>query len=111
MKISTVKTDKALIINIEEAEANFSKSDQFKELVFQEIEKGNHQLILSFKQVDYLDSSFLGAVVAVLKHLIPLQGKLVLVELNTDIKNLFELTRLDKVFEIKDDVLEALNIF
>ncbi|QEK51230.1 STAS domain-containing protein [Pedobacter aquae] len=111
MKISTVKTDKALIINIEEAEANFSKSDQFKELVFQEIEKGNHQLILSFKQVDYLDSSFLGAVVAVLKHLIPLQGKLVLVELNTDIKNLFELTRLDKVFEIKDDVVEASNIF
>jgi anti-sigma B factor antagonist len=111
MKISTVKTDKALIIIIEEAEANFSKSDQFKELVFQEIEKGNHQLILSFKQVDFLDSSFLGAVVAELKHLIPLQGKLVLVELNSDIKNLFELTRLDKVFEIKDDVVEASNIF
>ena len=111
MKINTVKSDKALIINIEEAEANFSKSDQFKELVFQEIEKGHHQLIISFKQVDYLDSSFLGAVVAVLKHLIPLQGKLILVELNADIKNLFELTRLDKVFEIKEDVNEASNIF
>ncbi|WP_026903377.1 STAS domain-containing protein [Pedobacter glucosidilyticus] len=111
MKINSVKQDNCLVIYINENEANFSKSDKFKELVFQEIDQGNLNIIISFKEVNYLDSSFLGAVVAILKHLIPLNGKLVLTQLNQDIKNLFELTRLDKVFNIEYDFSEALNVF
>ncbi|MET3113869.1 anti-sigma B factor antagonist [Pedobacter sp. CG_S7] len=111
MKISKQTINDVLIIVIENKEANLSKSEQFKELVFEEITNGARNLIISFKNVEYLDSSFLGALVAILKHLIPLKGKLVITDLNEDILNLFELTRLDKIFNLQTNVEVSLQNF
>ena len=111
MKISKQTITDVLIITIENKEANLSKSEQFKELVFEEIANGARNLIISFKNVEYLDSSFLGALVAILKHLIPLKGKLVITDLNEDILNLFELTRLDKIFNLQTNVEASLQKF
>lgn len=108
MNLSKEKVNNILIISIEEKEANLSKADHFKQLVSAEIEKGERNLIISFKNVEYLDSSFLGALVAILKHLIPLKGRLVLTDLNGDIENLFELTRLNKIFNLKQDLKTAM---
>lgn len=107
MNISKEKNNQILIITIEEKEANLSKSEMFKELVSQEIDNGAHEIIISFKNVAYLDSSFLGALVAILKKLLPVNGKLVLTDLNKDIENLFELTRLDKIFVLRNDLKTA----
>lgn len=111
MKITKQKIDDTLVITIEEREANLSKSEQFKELVLQEISTGERKIIVSFKNVDYVDSSFLGALVAVLKSLLPLNGKLVLIAMNDDITNLFQLTRLDKIFILKENLETALTEF
>lgn len=108
MNLSKEKTNNILVLNIEEKEANLSKADHFKQLVIEEIDKGERKLIVSFKNVEYIDSSFLGALVGVLKHLLPLKGQLVLSDLNGDIENLFELTRLNKIFNIKKDVNTAM---
>ena len=107
MNISKEKYNRILVITIEEKEANLSKSELFKELVSHEIDNGEHEIIISFKKVAYLDSSFLGALVAILKKLLPVNGKLVLTDLNKDIENLFELTRLDKIFVLKNDLKTA----
>jgi anti-sigma B factor antagonist len=111
MKLTKETIDNILVIIIENKEANLSKAEQFKELMLQEIELGARNLIISFKNVDYLDSSFLGALVAVLKKLLPLQGKLVITELNNDILNLFTLTRLDKIFTLSSTVTTSLEKF
>lgn len=111
MKLTKETIDNILVIVIENKEANLSKAEQFKELMLQEIERGARQLIISFKNVEYLDSSFLGALVAVLKKLLPLNGKLVITELNEDILNLFTLTRLDKIFTLRSTVETSLEIF
>ncbi|MBG6233692.1 anti-sigma B factor antagonist [Pedobacter sp. CAN_A7] len=111
MKLTKETIDNILVIIIENKEANLSKAEQFKELMLQEIELGARNLIISFKNVDYLDSSFLGALVAVLKKLLPLQGKLVITELNDDILNLFTLTRLDKIFTLSTTVKTSLEKF
>jgi len=108
MNISKEKTNNILVLNIDEKEANLSKADQFKQFVIDEIDKGERKLIVSFKNVEYIDSSFLGALVGILKHLLPLKGQLMLSDLNGDIENLFELTRLNKIFNIKKDVNTAL---
>ncbi|PST83368.1 anti-anti-sigma factor [Pedobacter yulinensis] len=102
MNLKKEKINDVLLITIEEREANLSKAESFKDKVLQDIQSGETQLVISFKNVTYLDSSFLGALVAILKNLLPLKGQLTLTELNEDIQNLFELTRLDKVFVIKD---------
>lgn len=111
MKIRKQKIDQILAITIEEKEANLSKSDYFKELVLKDINLGERKIIISFANVDYIDSSFLGALVAILKSLLPLEGKLVLISMNEDIINLFQLTRLDKIFILKDNLEEALKQF
>lgn len=111
MKLTKETIDNILVIVIENKEANLSKAEQFKELMLQEIERGARQLIISFKNVEYLDSSFLGALVAVLKKLLPLNGKLVITELNEDILNLFTLTRLDKIFTLRSTVETSLENF
>ena len=109
MNLNKKNINDVLLIVIEEKEANLSKSDRFKELVLDEINQGARKLIISFKNVEYLDSSFLGALVAVLKNLLPVGGKLTLTDLNGDIENLFELTRLDKIFTLKETLEIALQ--
>ncbi len=111
MKLNKEIVNNVLIIVIENKEANLSKSELFKEEVIRDIEKGNKNLIISFRNVEYLDSSFLGALVAILKNTLPLGGKLVLTDLNEDILNLFELTRLDKIFTLKPDLPTSLAVF
>jgi len=111
MKLSKQTINDVLVIVIENKEANLSKSEQFKEMMFKDIEDGSHNLVISFENVEYLDSSFLGALVAVLKKLLPLKGKLVLTHLNEDIRNLFELTRLDKIFSIESNIEISLQQF
>ncbi|MDB5019894.1 MAG: anti-anti-sigma factor [Pedobacter sp.] len=111
MNLSKEKVNGILVVTIEEKEANLSKSDRFKELIVEEINVGERKIIVSFKNVEYLDSSFLGALVGVLKILLPLNGKLVITELNADIENLFELTRLNKIFVIKNDLQTAMLDF
>ena len=111
MKLSKKTINDILVIVIENKEANLSKSEQFKELILEEITNGARNLIISFKNVEYLDSSFLGALVAILKNLLPLNGKLVITEMNEDILNLFELTRLDKIFTLKPSVETSLQNF
>ncbi|MEJ5961722.1 STAS domain-containing protein [Pedobacter immunditicola] len=111
MKLSKQTINDVLVIVIENKEANLSKSEQFKELIFEDIEDGAHNLVISFQNVEYIDSSFLGALVAILKKLLPLKGQLVLTHLNDDILNLFELTRLDKIFTIESNLEISLKKF
>lgn len=100
-----------VLLTISDKDANLTKSENFKEIVFKEIESGTRKLIISFEHVEYLDSSFLGALVAILKNLVPKNGKLILIELNNDIRNLFELTRLDKIFHLENSLETALDDF
>lgn len=111
MKLTKQNINDVLVIVIENKEANLSKSEQFKEMVLEDIAKGARKLIISFKNVEYLDSSFLGALVAILKKLLPLKGKLIITDLNEDILNLFELTRLDKIFTLMPNLETSLENF
>ena len=109
MNIKRQNIDEFLVLTIVDKDANMTKSDYFKEKVMEDIEKGTKNIIISFECVEYIDSSFLGALVAILKKLLSENGKLILIELNNDIRNLFELTRLDKIFDLKNSLETALE--
>lgn len=111
MKLTNHQIDDVLLLRIKEKDANLSVAELFKELVFREIARGDNKLIISFEEVEYVDSSFLGALVAILKKLMSVEGKLVIISLNEDIKHLFTLTRLDKVFILEDDLESAKTHF
>ena len=57
------------------------------------------RVILDLSEVEFLDSSGLGAVVAVMKHLGP-ERRLELAGLTPTVQKVFRLTRMDSVFTI-----------
>jgi anti-sigma B factor antagonist len=88
-------------------EGNLANSDEFKKEVIKLFDQYHKRIILNLEQVEYIDSSFLGALVSSLKYLITFKSDIILVGLHKDIAEMFELIRLDKVFKIYGSFNEA----
>lgn len=82
----------------------------FKQQVLEAIDGETKNVLLDLSHVEFIDSSCLGALVSILKS-VSGQGELVLCSLNGTIQNLFKLTRMDRIFSIKENRQEALNLF
>lgn len=106
--IHIVKEDRYLLVDVNLAEANLSNADEFKKQIVALLDEKKKSIVLNLEQVKYIDSSFLGAIVAALKHAIGTQLDVILVGLQPDIYNLIKLIRLDKVFKIYKDYSEVL---
>ena len=64
------------------------------------VERGYRHYTIDLAQVDYIDSSGLGVLVAIQKRALQLGGGTKIKGLKGVVKEVFELTRLTKVFEI-----------
>lgn len=89
-----------VLVEIGIAEANLSEAERFKTEMVRLIDQGEPHYIVSFENVEYVDSSFLGALVSSLKYAMSKDSDIAVVNLNKDIHNLFKLIRMDKVFKI-----------
>jgi len=76
---------------------------QFKEQVGAIIAGGEKRLVLDLERITFIDSSGLGALVALLKR-VGSEGHLGLVRVQPAVKRLLAMTRLDRVFTIHDPV-------
>ncbi|NLN77067.1 MAG: STAS domain-containing protein [Armatimonadetes bacterium] len=85
-------------------------SARFREAMIELIEGGSASLIISLLKVDYIDSSGLGALVGGLKRSTENGGRIVLLCNNPQIRKVFEITGLEKVFPIYEDEADALSI-
>ena len=65
------------------------------------IDKGQKLFLFDLSQVDYIDSTGLGMLVFIQKQAQKRGGSIVLRGLHGIVKEIFELTRLTKVFEIQ----------
>jgi len=75
----------------------------FKEALVGLIDQGNSQLVIDFSTVTFLDSSGLGALVGVLKK-IGHRGDLLVCGLISDVEQMFQVCRMDRVFGIHPNV-------
>ncbi len=79
---------------------------------FDELIKNNIiKIIINFKNVSYIDSSGLATIIEMLQRLKKIQGELRMSNLPQKIKNLFEITKIDKLFQMYLTEEEALNNF
>ncbi len=85
--------------------------NQFKDKIDAIINEGRKRLIMDFQEVSYLNSMGLGVVAATLKKVKKDKGDLKLINLSPSVQELFELTRLTKVFEIFDSEESAIKSF
>jgi anti-anti-sigma factor len=100
-----------LIVKIEEKRATIEFSGTLKDDLINKIEQGNSNVIIDLSATEFVDSSFLGTLVAGLKKTDINGGNLKIVDLQEPVRAMFELTRLYKIFEIFDTVEDALNSF
>jgi len=74
-------------------------------------ESGRRKLLLNFSNVEYLSSAALGKLITLNKKLQGVGGKLVLCQIDPQIYEVFEITKLDKFFTIVKEEQAALQSF
>ncbi|MEH2273438.1 MAG: STAS domain-containing protein [Nostoc sp.] len=79
---------------------NATTSQDFRQNITNILETGAKIVLVDFKDVTFMDSSGLGALVLAFKTLRAADSKLVLCSISEQVRILFELTNMDKVFEI-----------
>ncbi|WP_039058397.1 STAS domain-containing protein [Enterobacter sp. Bisph1] len=79
-----------------------SVAASFREQIANEMADAHHALIIDFSRVDFIDSSCLGTLVSLLKMMNG-KGEMLVCDLKPGIRNMFTLTRMDRVFRICDD--------
>jgi anti-sigma B factor antagonist len=107
MNLNLEKINGYSVVFIAEERIDAHNSGELKEYILRLIEQGDHQIIVVLKQVRFIDSSGLGALLSGYKNAAAKSGKLVLVSLQTQVFSMFELTRLNRVFEIYSDLTEV----
>jgi len=79
---------------------NATSAQEFRQNITDVLVSGAKIELVDFKDVTFMDSSGLGALVLAFKTLRAADTKLVLCSINEQVRILFELTNMDKVFEI-----------
>jgi stage II sporulation protein AA (anti-sigma F factor antagonist) len=108
MELSFAETNSCLIVNIE-GDLDLHTAEHFKQQVDEKITAGNHNLILNFTQVNFVDSSGIGAILSKYKQLNNLGGKLVIANISPQIKRIFEVSGILRVIDIYSSEKEAVK--
>jgi anti-anti-sigma factor len=80
-----------------------TKASQFRAEINNMVDAGADIVLVDLKDVSFIDSSGLGALVVALKAVRTAGGKLYLCSVNEQAKMLFELTSIDQLFDIFAD--------
>jgi anti-sigma B factor antagonist len=85
---------------------------QLGQELFQLVEVDNHdKLLLNFSSVDFLSSAALGKLITLDKKMKAHAGRLKLSNIRPEIYEVFAITKLNRLFDIRDDEADALAAF
>lgn len=106
-----VRTDDGIII-IKSLSKNIDADvcTEFKVKLMAIVNKGNKLFLIDLSQVDFIDSRGLGALISTLKKIKSNNGHLALCGLKSTVVNLFNITRMNQVFQIAKDETEGLEL-
>lgn len=111
MQIEVATEGKVLVVIPRHSRIDASVSTEFKGTMVDLINQGNTLIVLNLSDVDFIDSSGLGVMVSSLKT-IDGEGDLALCCVRDTVMKLFNLTRMNRVFQIfpaEHDAVQALN--
>ena len=77
-----------------------AKGSEFRQEIGEMVENGVNIVLIDFQDVTFMDSSGLGALVLALKTVRAAGGKFFVCSINEQVRMLFELTSMDRVFQI-----------
>ena len=97
------------VIQVNRRRATVDLAPQMREKLISEITHGNGRIIVNLSYVEFIDSSFLGALVSGLKLIKARKAKIALVELHPHVQTTLSLTHMDRIFPIYHSVEEAMR--
>lgn len=108
MRLTSRTEDGRLVVTVAESRIDAASAIAFKEALRGLTDGFDGAVILGLDQVDFIDSSGLGAIVAAMK-LLGGERRLHLAGLTPNVDRVFRLTRMDTVFPIHADLKGALE--
>ena len=111
MDIKTERTEGITVLFVREDRLDANNSEELKVELRRLFENGTKDLVIDLKEILFIDSSGLGVLVSGYKNASILHGTLKLSNLQSQVKSMFELTRLHRVFDIFTTVDDALQSY
>ena len=108
MLLKSAMNGATLVIRVAEDRIDAAGAIQFKERMRDIAATGDQRMVLDLARVQFLDSSGLGAIVAVKKLLGP-DRRLDLSSLTPTVEKVFRLTRMDSIFTIHPSLEAAVS--
>jgi len=109
MQLSIEKRSAAVLILVQESRLDAHNSGDLKTELMKQFESGQSLIIVDLQEVRFVDSSGLGVLVSGFKNASARSGNFILCGLQQQVKSMFELTRLHRVFDIYATSEEALS--
>jgi anti-sigma B factor antagonist len=110
MKSIIEKLERYTIVTIKEKNLTISNSSDLKSEIAIMCAEGNSSILLNLEDVEFIDSSGLGAILNADRTTEDNKGFLVLYGLNSQVYNLIKIAKLDKVFSIAGSEKEARDL-
>jgi anti-sigma B factor antagonist len=86
-------------------------SSTLRKMIGELVKKGHRKILLDLGDVDYIDSSGIGEMVAAYTSVRGAQGELKIVHLTKRVHDILQITRLFTVFDVQPDEAGALRSF
>ena len=110
MSVKT-ETKNGLMICRVEGDIDINTSPDIKKAFEKIVTKKEPKVVVNLSKVTYVDSSGLATLVEILKNMRSYGGRLKLTNLSPKIRSLFEITKLEKLFDITAEEEEAVSAF
>lgn len=99
MELKSTSDDDLQVVSVNDTRIDAAVAIAFKDAMRTQTDNDNDTVILDLSEVQFIDSSGLGAIVASMKHM-GQSRKLVLAGLTPTVDKVFRLTRMDSVFSV-----------
>lgn len=109
MNLKSEKINGSTVLYINEKRLDAHNSPALNERILKLLENGETKLIVELGDVYFVDSSGLGVLLSGFKNTASHKGSFILTGLQSQVRSMFELTRLHRVFTIRSTLQEALE--
>jgi len=111
MKATIRQVDSVMVVDISGRITLGEGCAQLRELIRDQLSKGNKRVLLNLADVTYIDSSGIGELVSAYTAVSNQGGQLKLLNLTKKVHDLLQITKLYTVFDIHDDEVKAISSF
>jgi anti-sigma B factor antagonist len=102
-RVNTERIDDTTAVIAVAGEVDLYTAPELKRELLAAIEQGVRRIVVDLSEATFIDSTTLGVLLSGVKRLRPVGGELAVVCTDRNIRKIFEITLLDRVFSIHDE--------